>query len=131
MEQRIGMINIEIKKLADQAKKLSDIFSQENFGYNILESQFEQLRMRNARLQQENDLAQTQIKNALDAADKVRKDAGDFEQSTKAAAMVLYQKVQVKLKEVEGILQKAEKRQITIHLNEVEKALGATETAAA
>ena len=119
MDHRIQALNVEIGKFKDFIVKFNTLFSQENFNYNLLESQFEQLRMRNAKLKEENDQAQVQIKDALDAADKIRKDAEDYARNVSMNALIQQQKVSVKLREVEGILAKAEKRQIEKHLEEV------------
>ena len=119
MSQRQAL-NVEIGKFKDFINKFHELLVQENFNYNILESQFENLKIRNKKLHEENEQAQARIKDALAAAEKIKLDALVYESQIKASCSVLYHKAQSKFREVEDALNKGEKKQIEGHLKELE-----------
>jgi chromosome segregation ATPase len=124
MEARIQALNVEIKKLKDQVVKVNSLLSHENFAYNLLESQFEQIRARNQELSNKNTEMEVKIQDAMRAADKIMEDARKYEDAAKTNAMVLAHKAQAKYKEVESALAKAEKKQIENHLKDLETMAG-------
>lgn len=119
MSQR-QVLNKEIEKFKVFINSFHELFAQENFNYNILESQFENLKIRNKQLHDENEQAQAQIKDALLAAERIKADAAAHESQVKASCSVLYHKAMSKFREVEEILNKGEKKQINDHLRELE-----------
>lgn len=123
MDYRRETLNREIGKFKEWIVKFNELFAQENFSYNILESQFENLKIRNKKLHDQNELAQVQIKEALAAADKIKADALAYESGVKANASILFHKAQAKFREIEEALTKGEKKQINEHLEKLE-ALG-------
>jgi cell division protein FtsB len=120
MEHRIQVLNVEIKNLRDQVIKVNNLLSQENFAYNILESQFGQLKARNAQLAEENLKMETKIRDSVTASDKIIEQARQQEQAIKAEIMVKYHKAEVKMREIQDAFSKAEKKQIETHLKELE-----------
>ena len=124
MEHRIQALNVEIKTLRDQVIKVNNLLSQENFAYNILESQFGQLKARNAQLAEENLKMETKIKDSVNAAEKIIEQARQQEQAIKAEIMVKYHKAEVKFREIQDAFSKAEKKQIEAHLKELETMAG-------
>lgn len=122
MSQRISAINIEIEKFKEFINKFSELFSHENFNYNILESQFTQLKIRNQALNAENEQAQLKIKDALEAAEKIKADALAYEAQVKKNISVSYHKAMTKYREIEESLTKGERKQVETHLKEMEAA---------
>lgn len=120
MSQRIAALNVEIERFKEFINKFHELFAQENFNYNLLESQFENLRTRNQRLYEENEQAQVKIKDALAAAEKIKSDALAYENQVKTSVNVFYHKAQAKYQEIEESLTEAEKKQIESHLKELE-----------
>jgi hypothetical protein len=120
MEARIQALNIEIKKLKEQTKKVDTLLAHENFAYNIIESQFEQLKVRNQQLQTENMAMEAKIKDSLTASEKILENARKEAEEIKTHALVLSHKARAKYSEIEESLSKAEKKQIEQHLKELE-----------
>ena len=118
--QRIRALNIEIQALKKQVDKVNSMLSHENFQYNLLESQFESLKVRNQQLQSDNLNAEKKIQESLESADNIIKMAEETAKSVKANGYALYTKAQMKFKEIEEKLEIAEKSVIKRHLKELE-----------
>lgn len=121
MEQRIQALNVEIEKFKDFIDKFHLLFAQENFNYNILESQFETIKVRNKKAQEELIAAEQKIKDSLEAAGEISRASFEKEKNVKANIMVLYHKAELKYKELEEKLNAAEKKTIQKHLKELEE----------
>ena len=119
MEQRISMINIRIKKFKEFLDEFAPLFNQENFNYNLLESQFESIRNRNKKAQEELNQLEIKIKESVGASEKIIADAREEERKIRADNMVLYHKAKSKYKEIEESLSKVEKKQVQEHLDKM------------
>lgn len=119
-DARVRALNVEIEEFKRFIDKFSRMFSQEHFNYNLLESQFENLKNRNKKLQEENQLAEARIRDAIQASEKIRADADAYQASVKANMAVLYQTANVKYKELEEKLNGGERKAIQKHLKELE-----------
>ncbi len=121
MDARIGALNVEIDKLKIQVTKVHQMLDPENFRYNLLESQFETLKVRNQQIASENAKAEQRIKDAMDASDKIMEDAKSYESHIKSQVLVLHQKAMIKYREIEESLAIKEKRKIEKHLADLEQ----------
>lgn len=119
--QRIRALNVEIEKFKEFIGKFHLLFAQENFNYNILESQFEQIKARNLQLLKENEAIETKMKDSLNASDKIMADARQYEQKIKSDVLVLHHKADIRYKELQSMFDKAEKRQVEDHLKKLEQ----------
>lgn len=117
---RVKMLNVELGILKTQLDKLCGMLSQENFKYNVIESQFETLKARNAEKEAQIVEAEKKLRSSLEAADSIGKMAEDNARNVRANAQALYVKAQAKFKEIEEKLETAEKSQIKRHLKELE-----------
>ena len=117
---RVKALNVELKVLKAQVDKLYKMFDQENWNYQILESQFETLKQRNKEEQDKLESAEKKLQSSLEAADSIIKMAEETARNTRANAQGLLLKAQIKFKEIEEKLETAEKNSIKKHLKELE-----------
>ena len=117
---RVRVLNVELKNLKEQVDKLYKMFDQENWNYQLLESQFEMLKQRNKEEQDKIVAAEKKLKESLEAADSIIKMAEETARNTKASAQGLLLKAQIKFKEIEDKIETSEKSSIKKHLKELE-----------
>lgn len=117
---RIRALNVEIGELKKIVDKLHGMLSQENFQYNLLESQFEGYKVRNEQLKAENDKAEEKLKEAVTSADNIIKVAQETANETKSNAVALYTRAQVKFQELSKEIEASERASIRKHLKELE-----------
>lgn len=117
---RVRALNVELGSLKKQVDKLNQMFDQENWNYNLLESQFEMLKQRNKEEQDKISVAEKKLKDSMEAADSIIKMAEETARNTRAQSQGLLLKAQLKYKEIEERLETAEKSSIKKHLKELE-----------
>lgn len=122
MSLRIKALNVELGTLKNQVIKVHAMMSQENFSYNLLESQFEEMRVRNETIKKEIEVNEAKVKNALETSDRIMADINEEKRKARADIMILWTKAQARFKELEKSFDASEKRGIKEHLKALEEA---------
>lgn len=119
---RIEALDQELKKLKEIILRLAPLAQQEMLNYRTLETQHSQLTERNTELARQNNDAEEKIRKAVDTADAIVAVARQEEQNIKASISSLHARMQVKYKELEERLEKADRTVIKQKLKELEEA---------
>ena len=113
LDQELGVL----KKAVDRMYQLTSV---ERLNYSLIESQFDQLKQRNQRIMEENDVALAKVAEALTSADQIIVKAKMEEADIKSSAIVLLSKAQARYKEIEKVLNAADKKLVKDHLKGLE-----------
>lgn len=117
---RAQTLDQELAKLKVNVDKLHDLLGFERLSYNMIESQHERLKMRNAELEKKNAEVEAKIQESIKLADQIVANAKDEEAKMKAQATTLWVKSHAKFKEIENLITAAEKKALNKHLDELE-----------
>lgn len=116
-------LNVELKKLSEICLRLKPWVEQGLLDYRRMESEYSQLIARNEQQKIENEKAEEQIKKSIQTADMIIAQAKAEEQKTIANIQTLWARAQAKYKEVEGRIEKADRKSIEAMLKKEEVAV--------
>lgn len=117
---RIKTLDQELKVLKSAVDRMYQLTSVERLNYSMIESQFENLKTRNAKVAEETKIAEEKIAESLRASDVLVENAQKKVEEMRTQVMVMYSKANTHYKEIENILSKAEKQSVKDHLKQLE-----------
>lgn len=121
MPGRIQALDQQLKKLKDIVLELAPLVQQDLLNYRTLETQHGQLTDRNTDLARQNVEAEDKIRKAVETADLIVAQARTEEMQVKAGIQTTYARFQSKYKDLEKMLDDADRKTIKKSLKELEE----------